>query len=357
MKIAILVDRLENFGGVEREIITLAKYFNSDIYSGYYIKETTFNEFRDYNLVSFTRKRLRHGLNSLYIRFKFSNLKIAEDYDAYLFFGSHSLSVAKKYHPNIWYCNAPIRWLYDLYEDELKKRKFLKRHLFKIFAYFLRAEDQKCVRNVDKIIANSKNVQDRIKRFYGRESDVVYPPVDIKKFKFIEHGDFYLSTARLDPIKRVDLVVRAFQKMPNKKLIVAGGGPSYEEIKSLAKGYENIKVIGWVSSEKELSELYGRCIATIYVSYKEDFGLIPLESMSSGKPCIGSNDGGMKETIIHGKTGVLIEPTVENIIKAVEWLTPERAKEMRKACEERAKEFSEDKFIEGIKKAIEELSL
>lgn len=353
-KIAIIASGLVNQGGVERQIMTLADYFDVDIYCGSYVKETTFKEFENYNIISFSSKRLPHGLNSFYFRFKFNNLKIRDNYDAYITFGSHSLRAAKNYHPNIWYCNAPIRWIYDLYEDELKRRDFLRRQLFRIPASVIRWDDQRCVRGIDKILVNSKNVQNRITRFYGRDSTVLYPPVDTTKFRFIEFGDFYLSTGRLDPIKRVDLIVKAFQKMPDKKLAVVGGGPSYNQIRSMVEGYENIKVMGWASDEKELSELYGKCIATLYVSYKEDFGMIPIESMAAGKSCIGSNEGGMKETIIHEKTGLLIEPSVENIIKAVEWMTPERAEGMRKDCEKRAEEFSEDKFIKGIKKSIEE---
>ena len=252
------------------------------------------------------------------------------------------------------YCHSPTRWLYDLYEDELSRFNFPVRELFRGACYFLRKRDKSNVKHVDKIVANSNNVKERVKRIYGRDADVVYPPVNIKKFRYKKTGNFYLSTARLSPEKRVDMIVRAFQQMPDKKLIVASSGSEYEKIKRMSQGYENIKVLGWVS-EEELIELYGNCIATVFASHYEDFGMVAVESMASGKPAIAPNDMGFTESVIDKKTGLLINPTVENIIKAVEWMTPERAKKMRKACEERAKEFSEDKFIEGIKKAMDEV--
>jgi len=159
-------------------------------------------------------------------------------------------------------------------------------------------------------------------------------------------------------------VVRAFQKMPDKKLIIASAGDDFENVKKLATGYNNIKVIGWVD-DKQLAELVGHCIASIYVPINEDAGMTPLESMSAGKPCIGVFDGGLKETIIDEKTGKFIsasqvlplpregaggvnEQFIEDIIKAVEWLTPETALKMRAGCEAQAKKFSEERFIDSI---------
>jgi len=353
-RIALFIDYIENLGGVEREIVALGKYFDMDVYAGIYNRKTTFPELEEYNIISFRDGRLQHGLNQLYLRRKFSNLKL-NGYDVYIMFGGASLHIAKNHHPNIWYCNSPTRWLYDLYGIELQKRSFMKRQLFRFPCFLYRYIDKKNVLHIDKILANSINVQNRIKKFYNLESEVVYPPVDIKKFRFKKFGDFYLSATRLEPLRRIHLTVRAFQRMKSRKLVISGDGIEYEKIKRMSSGFDNIKVLGRVSDEKQ-AELYGNCLATIYIPYDEDFGLIPIESMSSGKPCIGANDGGVKETIIHKKTGLLIEPTVENIIKAVEWLTPERAKKMRKACEERAKKFSEDKFIRGIKKAIDEVA-
>ncbi|HDJ89114.1 MAG TPA: glycosyltransferase, partial [Thermoprotei archaeon] len=297
--------------------------------------------------------KLPYRIRGRLLHYKFSRLNL-KDYDIYILHGGKSLELARRHHPNLWYCHSPTIWLYDLYEEELRRFNFLNRQLFRVSCHFLRKRDKKNVSYVDKIVTNSKNVKDRVRRIYGRDADVVYPPVNLKKFKYNKTGDFYLSTARLTPDKRVDVIVRAFQKMPNKKLVVCSGGTELSKIQQLAEGYKNIDVLGWISEDK-LRELYGNCIATVFASLYEDLGMVALESMAAGKPVIASGDKGFKETVIDKKTGLLINPTVENIIKAVEWMTPERARKMRKACEERARDFSEDKFVDGIKKAIEEV--
>ena len=351
MKVAILVDDLTKKGGIQRIVLAQAKYFNADIYTGKYNSKTTFEGFKSCKINQLLNVNLPRRVWSLILRLKFKKLKL-RNYDFYIFHGGASLEAAKRHKPNLWYCHSPSRYLYDLYKDELKKFKGIKKILFLLISWYLRKRDQSNVRHINKILTNSKNVQNRVKKFYKRDSLVLYPFVDLKKFRWLRQDNFYLSPARLDPIKRVDLLVKAFQKMPRKRLIIVGTGPEYRKIKAMAKGYENIKLLGWVS-EKKLRELYGSCIATFSVSYKEDFGLIPIESMACGKPCIATNSGGHLETIIHKKTGLLINPTkIENIINAVKWMTPERAKRMRKSCEERAKRFSKERFFKYLKREI-----
>ena len=109
----------------------------------------------------------------------------------------------------------------------------------------MRIDDQNNIKNVDKIIAIAKNVQHRIKHSYNRDSILIYPGGKLSKLKYKKTGDFYLSTARLSPDKRVDVIVKAFKKMPDKKLIVISAGPSYDGIKKLAKGSKNIQVLGY----------------------------------------------------------------------------------------------------------------
>ena len=135
--------------------------------------------------------------------------------------------------------------------------------------------------------------------------------------------------------------------------MVASAGDDFENVKNLAAGFENIKILGW-QSDDELKELIGKCIATLYIPINEDFGMTPLEGMSAGKPCIGVFDGGLKETIIDRLTGKFIpaDYKIEDIIKAVEWLTPEQALRMRTDCEQQAEKFNEEKFIEKIKQII-----
>jgi len=358
MKIAIAIDRIVNYGGVERLVSLIADEFDTDIYTGWYSPETTFQNLKKKKVIeliprgSFLHKKIMYRFRGRILSRRFKSLKMPE-YDAYITFGSKSMAISRSHHPCIWHCQAPTRWLYDLYHEELERFGFLKRQLFRITSFFLRREDQKNVRDVDKIIAISKNVQDRVKKTYGRDSVIVYPPVDLKRFKFDKQGDFYLSSARLTPDKNVDMIVKAFQKMPDKKLVVVGGGSELEKIKKISGGYPNITVHGWVPEEK-LEQLYGDCIATIAASLHEDYGLVAIESMAAGKPVIAPGDMGFAETVVDKKTGLLIDPTKENIIAAVKYLTPEKVKEMRADCERRAQDFSEEKYLANVNKAIED---
>ena len=195
----------------------------------------------------------------------------------------------------------------------------------------------------------------------------------------------------MDPLKRIDLIVRAFKEMPDKRLVVVSGGSDMANIKKMTDKVENIDVLGWVDDEK-LCDLMGRCIATIYIPRDEDFGISPVESMAAGKPVIGVQEGGLLETVgvlrsgvgshpgeirsarhsreFHGvkrsegvrRNGLLItdcgvlvpkEPEVDHVMKAVEWMTPKRALGMRGSCEERAKRFDTDVFLQKMRDVIE----
>lgn len=351
MKIAILVDALVNKGGIERIVLSHAKHFNADIYTTKYNPKTTFEDFKNYNINNLTKLILPQRLHHLYSRLLFRRLKL-KDYDLFILHGGASLGAAKNNRPNIFYCHSPTRWIYDLYYDELKRLNFIKRQLFIIITYFLRIKDKINVKFINNFIANSKFTQERVKKYYNKDSIIIYPFVDLKSFKFNKIGDFYLCAGRVDSIKRQYLAVEAFKRIPNKKLIIAGGGSDLNRVKELARGFNNIKILGDVS-EKKLQELYSNCIAVIYLSYKEDFGIVPIEAMAAGKPCIATNEGGFKETIINKKTGLLIDPTeIKNIISAINWLTEDKVKNMRKYCEEQAKLFSEDNHIRKMSELI-----
>lgn len=353
MKVAILVDVLGNKGGIERIVLLQAKLFNADIYAGRYIPKTTFKEFNNFKITEINKTKFPQRIWSFYNRIKFCKLNLTK-YDLVIMHGGGSLSAAKNNKNNIWYCHAPTIWLYSTTNEDLGRIGFFKRNIIKLIIPFLKKIDKKNVSFVKKIITNSKNVKERVLKIYNRTSEVIYPPVDLEKFKYESTNNFYLSSARLTPDKRVDVIVKAFQQMPDKKLVVASGGSDLEKIKKLAENYKNIEVLGWVSDEK-LKELYGGCIATLAASYYEDFGMIAIESMAAGKPMIASLDKGFAESIINNKTGFLINPTMEEIIKYVKILDKKKAIFMKDACENRAKLFSEEIFMGKFKKSVKEI--
>lgn len=267
-----------------------------------------------------------------------------------IFSGSLSLLAHKRIAgPKTLYCHIPPRLLYDQQRFYLKQVPWYQVPAMMGLMRWYRTCYEAAVRDMDLIIANSRNVQRRIKHYLGRESVIVYPPCDIDAFEWQGQGDYYLSTARLDSLKRVDMVVKAFLQMPGKKLVVVSGGSEWDRIRHLAAGAPNITVCGWVDGP-ELRRLVENCIATIYIPKDEDFGMSPVESMAAGKPVIGVAEGGLLETLIHNQTGILLAAdfTPADLQSAVGAMTRQKALSMRRACEEQAQQFSRERFLKQI---------
>ena len=216
---------------------------------------------------------------------------------------------------HICYCHTPIRYAWDLYDEYTKDLPWLKKILVQSILKYIRKWDIATLDRVDHFIANSKFVQERIKRIYNRESTVIYPPVNIDTFTLNEKKeDFYLTASRLVPYKKTKLIVEAFNKMPNKKLVVIGSGEEYDSIKNIAKA--NIKVLGYQSDEILISTMQ-KAKGFIYAAI-EDFGIIPIEAMACGTPVIALNEGGTKETVINKITGIHFEEqTQQSIMDAI----------------------------------------
>ncbi len=337
----------DKYGGGEKVAITLAKAFDADIITGFVDRENTYPELQDLNVIKIGGKP-KIPVMPLMKRFERLNLS----YDFFIFSGTVCIS-ANHNKPNLWYCHTPARYLYDLRNWYDANMGIISRIAINHIRKIVLPKDQMYARRFDKIVANSENVKRRIIKYYriNKNIPVIYPPTDVKKFRYQSSEGFYLSTGRLDKLKRVDLIVRAFRKMQDKRLVVISSGPEKNNIKKLADRYENIEVKGWVSDE-EYTDLLSRCTATIYIPVNEDSGISPVESMAAGKPCIASNEGGVVETIVNKKTGLCVRASEENVIRAVQWLTPERAKKMRNECTERAQKFSEKNFIKEMKKRV-----
>ena len=357
MKIAILHDYFDKMGGGERLVIELAKTLNADIYTGFVDYSKTYEGIKQLKVHELIKPVKNPVIRTIKLIKAFSSLNISDKYDYFILSGTYAIYASKNHHPNLWYCHTPARWLYSQREWFYKNSNMIKKIILLLLEKYVKPKDQEAVKNIDKIAANSRNVANRIRKFYGSEyfkkTKVVYPFVDIKKFVWIGQKDYYLSYGRVDKLKRVEMIVRAFLKMPNKKLIVASSGPELNKIKGIAKDHKNIEILGYVS-DKELRNLVGNCIATIYIPVDEDFGMTPVESMSAGKPCIGVNDGGLKETIIHKKTGYLCPKnlTYDDVKEAVEWMTKARALKMKNECIRNAKKFSKERFIKEMESII-----
>lgn len=246
------------------------------------------------------------------------------DFSGYDLIISTSAAVAKGAVPrngalHICYCNSPMRYVWDQYGEYFGKGRagLLTRSVMAVVAPYLRYWDVKTCNRVHYFIANSNNVAERISRIYRRSSDVIYPPVSTDQFKVSLRDDgYYLVVSALVPYKRVDLAIEAFNTN-GEKLLIVGSGPEREKLETMARN--NIEFLGWQSGER-LASLYAGCRALIFPGV-EDFGIVPLEAMSSGKPVVAFGKGGALETVVaegSSPTGIFFyDQTIESLLSAL----------------------------------------
>lgn len=276
-------------------------------------------------------------------------------YDCIIYSGFYT-PLAIKHNPtakHIYYCHTPPRFIYDQYDFYQRQLPAPLRPLLNAFIRYLQPRYEAAVAQMDVILTNSHNVQRRIQTHLGHTAHVIYPPCDTQRFVWQGQQDYYLSTARLDPLKRVDCIVQAFLRMPDKRLVVASSGSEQVRLQKLAQHASNITFTGY-QTDAELADLVGNAIATVYLPQDEDFGMSPVESMAAGKPVIGVAAGGLLESITPPTTGILLaaDPTIKEICAAVQRLTPEKALNLRVACETRAQQFNQSIFIERMREVV-----
>ena len=224
---------------------------------------------------------------------------------------------------HVCYVHTPMRYIWNMYHDYRNGAGVLKRWLMPAFAHYLRQWDVSTSLRVDHHIANSRTVAARIRRYYHADADVIYPPVDVDAFDIVPHdqlGDYYLMVGELVAYKRPDLAIRAFNEM-GLKLVVIGGGELLKDARALAG--PTVTVMGPQKFDV-LKHHYARCRALIFPG-EEDFGIVPVEAMASGRPVIAYAAGGALETVVPGLTGAFFkEQSIEAISRAVRSFDPDR---------------------------------
>lgn len=252
---------------------------------------------------------------------------------------------------HISYCHTPTRYLWtdsQSYIAEQKAPAFVKKALPVLLSH-LRTYDRLSAERVDHFIANSKTVQARIKRYYQKESTVLYPPVETERFYTAERvGSYFLTGGRLVSYKRFDLTIKAFNKL-GLPLVIFGSGPLYKDLRALAKS--NIEFVGSVSDSTK-AELYAKALAFIHPQ-EEDFGITVVESMASGRPVIAYKKGGATESIVEGTGSFFDVQTHEDIADAVYHFKPEQFDPKR--IRAHAETFSVARFQQTLKERVEHL--
>lgn len=223
---------------------------------------------------------------------------------------------------HISYVHSPIRYAWDLQHQYLREAgldKGIKSYIARMLLHKIRLWDCRTANGVDHFIANSQFIAKRIKKVYGREADVIYPPVDVNKFVLNQNkDDYYFTASRMVPYKRIDLIVEAFSEMPNKKLVVIGDGPEMQKIKSKAK--KNVEILGY-QPDSVMQEYMQNAKAFVFAA-EEDFGIIPVEAQACGTPVIAYGKGGALETVrslgVEKPTGIFFqEQSVADILSLI----------------------------------------
>lgn len=360
MKIAIFHDYLSAIGGGDRVVLTLARELGADIITtDVNMDSISKMGFDNVRIISLGETIKMPVLKQISACFKFATCDFSKKYDFFIFSNNWAHFASKKHKPNLLYCqSAPVRVFYDFYDLYLDQLSFFSSILFKIWVTFHRKFYEWYMKDVCLIVANSTGAQKRVKKYLNRNSIVIYPPINTKKFKFKEYGDFWLSVNRLYPEKRLELQIEAFRKLPGERLQIVGGNAKADNSSQYADNLikdlpENVKLIGNVT-EEELIGLYSRCKAFIITSIDEPFGMAPVEAMASGKAVVGMREGGCLETVIDGSTGLLVKPDVLEIVNAVKIISSEPSK-YKAQCLEQARKFDEDIFLGRIRHEINEI--
>lgn len=368
MRIAIVHDWLVTYAGAEKVLEQMLNVFpNADLFSivdfipqnqrGFIHNKKVQTSFLQ--KIPGAKKRYRNLLPLMPLAIEQFDLS---KYDLILS-SSHAIAKGVLTGPDqvhISYVHSPIRYAWDLQHQYLKESGLdsgPKGLLTKWLLHKIRLWDYRTSNGVDHFVSNSKFISKRIKKVYGRDSQVLYPPVDVSRFEFKESKeDFFITASRMVPYKKIDLIVEAFSEMSDKKLFVIGDGPDFNKIKS--KAGRNIEFLGYQSSET-LIDYMQRAKAFVFAA-EEDFGITPVEAQACGTPVIAFGKGGALETVkgygnSENPTGVFFfNQEISDIVSAVNKFEEIKNEINPIDCRENAISFSEEVFRENLKQIVKD---
>lgn len=372
MKVALVHDFLVRPGGAERVLKVLAAMFpDAPIYTLVYDEKNMGKDFPKSRIRPSRLQKLQKwsfGEKRLYRYFPGKMPRIVEEWD----FSSFDLVISSSnafVHgvvvptktAHVCYCHSPMRYAWDYAHEYLEEQHFgfFRKFLAQMMMKNIRMWDRLAGERPDFYIANSQHVAKRISKYYRRDSEVIYPPVDISRFSKNsdhrtavgkKHEDYFLALSQLSPYKKVDLAVQLFNKI-GRRLLVIGTGPQEAFLRSIAA--PNVEILGWKTDE-EIAEYLRYCRALIFPG-EEDFGIVPVEAMACGKPVLAFRKGGAIETVVEGVTGEFFDDsTVESMEEGLARLFLNEHHYRFEQIREQAEKFSVANFIKRFQTFLAE---
>lgn len=363
MKIALVHDWLNNLGGAERVLFELHNmYPEAPIYTLFYNPKLTAQhiphaQIRPSRLQNFPfiRKFYKYFMPLMPMAmesFDFSEFDLVISSSVNFSKGL----ILKPGTKHICYCYSPTRFLWDQNHEYQKQNSTspLKKWLTRVSQHLLRIWDRQTAERVDVFVAISDHVQKRIKKYYGKEASIIYPPVAFTSEQLPIHSDknFYLIVSRLFPHKNIDIAIEVFNKL-GLELVIIGDGPIKKNLQKMAG--KNISFLGELP-DNEIIRYYSQCRAFI-MPQEEDFGLTPIEAMSFGKPVLALAKGGATETLIEGVTGEFFDdPIPEALADGMRRLNENYSKYSPLAIKSQTEKFSRNKFQSQIRELVTRLT-
>jgi glycosyltransferase involved in cell wall biosynthesis len=376
-KIAIVHDFLTYFGGAEQVLKSLhSLYPKAPIYTLLYDKEKMQGYFPRAKIRTsflnkfpkFVKKRKKYLLPLFSTAAETFDLR---DFDIVISSSNSFVKgvITKPKTIHICYCHAPTRFLWDWHHNYLSENKI--KGIKKIFTipilHYVRMWDKSAADRVDYFIANSQNTADKIKKFYGQESKVIYPPVDVvtassplasgernnpTRNSTVPEESYFLIVSRLSVYKKIDIAIKAFNKL-ELPLIIIGEGEDEKRLRKMAE--KNIKFLGFQPEEK-IAQYYQNCQAFIFPG-EDDFGIAPVEAMAFGKPVLAYRRGGVTETVVEGITGEFFDDQIPEILAdGIRRIKNNYNNYDPEKIKEHAKKFSRERFEKNIKEFIKCIS-
>ena len=365
MKIALVHDYLKEYGGAERVLEALHEIWpKAPIYTAFCDRKSSAGK-------AFKQAKIVESWLAPLLKFKsfYSPLRFLapavwqsfdfSQYDVIITSASWYITRGFKVGPKtkvFCYCHTPPRYLYG-YQTSLEWQRYWPVRVYAlIVSHFLRLYDFRSAQMVDQFIVNSHNTQGRVKKFYRRDSTIIYPPVEVEKIKKATSGlkpkNYFLVVSRVVGAKGIDLAIEAASRLKIPLKIVgekAGLHWLNQDLKNLRSRW--VEFTGRVT-DQELYRYYGQSKAFLALATDEDFGITPVEAMASGRPVIAYRGGGYLESVLEGKTGEFFnKPTVKSLMETLEKFKPREYKPQD--CQAQAQKFSKERFKKEIKDFIE----